>query len=147
MRARDLLVDLPVIGLDSPVIDAVSLLIDQDLPGLIVVDDDGSLFTVLSATEVLRLAVPVYHQEDPILARVEDEAHADALLRRLSGRTVRSCLPPRPHELPVSGPDATVVEVAVLMMRTRIPLVAVVEGGRLLGALTLKTLLEHLLAE
>lgn len=147
MRARDLIVDLPVIGLDSPVIDAVRLLLDRDLPGLIVVDGDGSLFTVLSATEVLRLAIPIYHQKDPILARVEDEAHADSLLRRMNGRTVRSCLPPRPHDLPVTGPDATVVEVAVLMMRTRIPLVAVVDGGRLLGALTLKSLLEHLLAE
>ncbi|WP_433501792.1 CBS domain-containing protein (plasmid) [Sphaerimonospora sp. CA-214678] len=145
MRARDLLTDLPVIDLDSPVLDAAKLLIEQDLPGLIVVDD-GSLFTILPETEVARLVIPGYCQDDPVLARVVDEAHADGFLHQLGGRTLRACLPAQPRDLPISAPDATVLQVAVLMMRTRSPLVAVVDGDRLLGALTLKTLLERVLA-
>jgi hypothetical protein len=35
-------------------------------------------FTILPGTQVLRLAVPRYCQDDPALARVVDEAHADA---------------------------------------------------------------------
>ncbi|MEV3986756.1 CBS domain-containing protein [Nonomuraea sp. NPDC049758] len=145
MRARDLLADFPVVALDSPVIDAARLLADQDLPGLIVVGDGGTPFTILPGTQVLRLAVPGYCMEDPALARVVDEAHADAFLRGLDGRTVREALPERPRELPVTDPDATVLELASLMARTRSPLVAVVDDGRLLGAVTLQALLDRVL--
>ncbi|MFI6928640.1 CBS domain-containing protein [Nonomuraea spiralis] len=146
MRARDLLADFPVVGLDSPVIDAARLLADRDLPGLIVVGDDGTPFTILPGTQVLRLAVPGYCLDDPALARVVDEAHADAFVRALDGRTVREALPERPRELPVIDPDATVLELASLMARTRSPLVAVVDDGRLLGAVTLQALLDRVLA-
>ncbi|MFC7722392.1 CBS domain-containing protein [Nonomuraea recticatena] len=80
-------------GLDTPVIEAARLLADQDLPGLIVVDADGLPFTILPGTQVLRMAVPGYCQDDPALARVIDEAHADLFLRQLSERTVREALP------------------------------------------------------
>ncbi|MFI6928448.1 CBS domain-containing protein [Nonomuraea spiralis] len=146
MRARDLLADFPVVALDSPVIDAARLLVDRDLPGLIVVGDDGTPFTILPGTQVLRLAVPGYCLDDPALARVVDEGHADAFLRELDGRTVREALPERPRELPVTDPDATVLELASLMARTRSPLVAVVDDGRLLGAVTLQGLLDRVLA-
>ncbi|PZG10081.1 CBS domain-containing protein [Nonomuraea aridisoli] len=146
MRARDLLADFPTVGLDSPVIDAARLLADQDLPGLIVVGDEGSPVTILPGTEVLRLAVPAYCQDDPALARVVDEAHADAFLHGLDGRTVREALPRQRRELPLTDPDATVLELAALMARTRSPLVAVVgDDRRLIGAVTLQALLDRLL--
>ncbi|MEU6719366.1 CBS domain-containing protein [Nonomuraea sp. NPDC046802] len=144
MRARDLLADFPTVRLDSPVIDAARLLAEQDLPGLIVVDDGEMPFTILPGTQVLRLAVPGYCQEDPALARVVDEAHADVFLRELHGRTVREALPRQPRELPVTDPEATVLEVAALMARTHSPLVAVVgEDRRLVGAVTLQALLDR----
>ncbi|MEQ4723164.1 CBS domain-containing protein [Nonomuraea sp. B19D2] len=147
MRARDLLADFPTVRLDSPVIDAAKLLAEQDLPGLIVVDDGDSPFTILPGTQVLRLAVPGYCQDDPALARVVDEAHADAFMQALDGRTVREALPRQPRELPVTDPEATVLEVAALMARTHSPLVAVVDGGRrLVGAVTLQALLDRVLA-
>ena len=65
--------------------------------------------------------------------------------RELGERTVRECLPPLPYELPVVGTAATVLEMAALMARTRSPLVAVVDAGRLLGAVTLDRLLDSLL--
>ncbi|MFI7642487.1 CBS domain-containing protein [Nonomuraea sp. NPDC049400] len=146
MRARDLLVDFPTVSLDAPVAEAARLLAEQDLPGLIVAGDDGLPVTILPGTQVLRLAVPGYCLDDPALARVVDEAHADAFLRALDGRTVREALPERPRELPVTDPDATVLEVAALMARTRSPLAAIVDEGRLLGAVTLQVLLERVLA-
>ncbi|MFF3668626.1 CBS domain-containing protein [Microtetraspora malaysiensis] len=146
MRARDLAVDFPTVTLDTPMMEAARLLADQDLPGLIVVDDGGLPRTVLPGTQVLRLAVPRYCQDDPALARVVDEAHADVFVRSLAGRTVRECLPEDPRELPVTDPDATVLEIASLMARTRSPLVAVVGDGRLCGAVTLQALLDRVLA-
>ena len=56
------------------------------------------------------------------------------------------CLPPPPHDLPIVSPAATLLEIAALMARTRSPLVAVVEGRLLRGAVTLDRLLDQVLA-
>lgn len=146
MRARDLLVDFPTVTLGTSVLDAARLLADQDLPGLIVVDSGGLPLSILAGTQVLALAVPGYCQDDPALARVVDEAHADAFLHNMAGQTVRQALPPTPRELPVTDPDATVLEIATLMARTHSPLVAVVGEGRLHGAVTLQALMDRMLA-
>ncbi|MFD1930982.1 CBS domain-containing protein [Nonomuraea mangrovi] len=146
MRARDLLEDFPTVGLDTPVLEAAGLLAEQDLPGLIVVDADGAPYTILPGTQVLRLAVPRYCQDDPALARVVDEAHADRFMRVLDDRTVREALPRERRELPVADPDATVLELAALMARTHSPVVAVVAEGRLLGAVTLQALMDRLVS-
>jgi CBS domain-containing protein len=146
MRARELVVDFPTVGLDASVAEAARLLAEQDLPGLIVVDADGAPRTILPGTQVLRLAVPGYCIEDPALARVIDEAHADVFMRQIAGRTVREALPKEHRELPITDPDATVLELAALMARTRSPLVAVVEDGRLLGAVTLQTLMDRVVS-
>jgi FOG: CBS domain len=146
MRARDLAADFPTVGLGTPALDAARLLADQDLPGLIVLDGDDKPFTVLPGTQVLRLAVPRYCQDDPTLARVVDEQHADLFLRALGDKTVKELLPEQPRELPVVDPDATVLEIAAVMARMRSPLVAVVSEGRMVGAITLDSLLDRMLA-
>ncbi len=143
MRARDLITDFPTVTLGTSIAAAARLLARQRLPGLIVVDEQGLPLSVLPGTQVLRLAVPDYCQEDPALARVVDEEHADRFLRSLADRTVRDALPPRPRELPITDPDATLLEMAALMARTRSPLVAVVDDGQLRGAVTLQTLLDR----
>jgi predicted transcriptional regulator len=145
LRAADLVVEYPTVTLSSLAIDAARLLALADLPGLIVVDDEGRPYAVLAGTQVLQLAVPSYCQDDPTLARVVDEAAADVFVSELADRTVRDCLPSRPGELPVVSPTATVLEVAALMARTHSPLVAVVDHNRLLGAVTLDRLLERVL--
>jgi CBS domain-containing protein len=146
MQARDLESPFPTVELTTPALAAARLLAGQDLPGLIVVDDSGRPLTILPGTQVLRMAVPQYCQEDPTLARVVDEAAADVFLRELGDRTVAECLPAERRELPVVGPHATALEIAALMARARSPLVAVVDGSGLRGAITLDTLLHRLVA-
>ncbi len=147
MRARDLVSDCRVVRLTDSAIDAARLLALEDLPGLVVVDERGRPSTVLPGTQVLRLGVPAYIQDDPPLANVVDEAHADVFLRELGDRTVEQCLPEEWRELAVVGPDATVLEIAALMARSRTPLVAVVDPERgLLGAVTLATLMDRIVA-
>jgi CBS domain-containing protein len=145
VRASDLVTEFPVVRLDTPALEAARLLARDDLPGLVVVDADGLPRTVLAGTQVLRLGVPTYIQDDPTLARVVDEASADVFLRELGDRTVAQCLPEQPREVAVVGPGATVLEVAALMARTRSPLVAVVDPQvGLLGAVTLATLMDRI---
>ena len=147
MRARDLAVPMPVVNRSTAVLEAARLLAAEDLPGLIVLDDSGRPSTVLAGTDVLAMAVPRYCIDDPALARVVDEDAADLFAHRLSDPTVAQALPDRWRELPVVDDDATALEVAALMARSRTPLVAVVDrSGALLGGITLDGLLERVLA-
>ncbi|MEV0646427.1 CBS domain-containing protein [Phytomonospora sp. NPDC050363] len=145
MRARDLASEFPTVKRETLAIEAARLLAGQDLPGLIVVDDEGLPSKVLPGTQVLRMAVPGYCQDDPVLARVIDESEADLFLRELGERTVGDGLDEADRELPVVDGEATVLEIASVMAASRSPLVAVVEDGRMLGAISLDALLDRVL--
>ncbi|MEU6854072.1 CBS domain-containing protein [Actinacidiphila alni] len=151
MRARELATDYPTVSLDSDALDAARLLAAQKLPGVLVVDADGAPYAVLPASRLVKLLVPAYVVDDPALAAVIDEHHADRLCQALAGRSVADALPPEPHDrtkAPVADADDTALEVAALMARERSPLVAVVDsrdGDRLLGAITASRLLDRLL--
>jgi CBS domain-containing protein len=133
------------VGLDTDALQAARLLAEQNLPGLIVVDAEGLPDMILPGTQVLRFAIPSYIQDDPKLAGVIDEGSADRFCQHLAGVPVRALLPSKPRELPVVDGGDTVLEIAAVMARTRTPLVAVVENGRLLGAVTLDALLDRML--
>jgi CBS domain-containing protein len=148
MRAADLAVEYPTVTMSTPAIEAARILAGGDLAGLIVVDDAGKPLVVLPGTQVLRMAVPVYCQEDPALARVVDEAAADVFVRELDGRTVRECLPDEPKEPPIVEGRATALEMSALMARTRSPLVAVVgPDGTLAGVVTMHALLDRIVGD
>lgn len=150
MRARDLAVDYETVGVDDDALHAARLMAEQRLPALLVVDGHGEPRAILPASQMVKVLVPEYVLEDPTLAAVIDERHADRLCQALAGRTVRECLTETVPAPPVADPDDTAVEVAALMAQVRSPLVAVVdpagEGARLLGVVTASHLLERLLA-
>lgn len=145
MRARELATEFPTVTLDTPALEAATVMAGNDLPGLIVLGEDGLPYTVLPGTQVLRLAVPLYIQDDPALARVVDEATADAFVSALDGRTVRQILPDEKHELPVVDGGATLLEAAALMAQLHSPVVAVVDGDAMIGAITVDGLFDHVL--
>jgi len=148
MRASDLVVEYPTVSMHTPAIEAARILAGGDLPGLIVVDEAGRPILVLPGTQVLRLAVPLYIQDDPPLARVIDEATADVFIRELDGRTVQECLPERPAEPPIVDLRATALQMAALMARTHSPLVAVTHpDGTLAGVVTIHALMDRILSE
>ena len=149
MRAGELAEEYPVVQLDTDALTAARTLAGRRLPGLIVVDREGEPYTVLPGSQVLRFLIPRYIQEDPALARVIDERTSDDMLRRLAKVAVRELLPERQNlaDLPVVDTDASILEVAAVTVRVRSPVVAVVDEGRLVGAITLNRLLEHLLPE
>jgi CBS domain-containing protein len=146
VRAVDLAEPFPTVRLSTLALTAARMIGEARLPGLIVCEDDGSPHTVLGGSQVLRFMIPQYIQDDPALARVYDEVSAERLLGRLSDRKVSDLLPQRQHrdDLPVVDSDATVVEIAAVMARLHSPVVAVVRGGRVTGAVTVSRLFEHL---
>ena len=90
MLARELAdATFPTVTLDSDAAEAARLIGARRLPGLVVVDDAGLPHAILPGSQVLRFVIPTYVQDDPTLARVYDERHADLLSRRLVGTPVR----------------------------------------------------------
>jgi CBS domain-containing protein len=148
VRARDLAQDLPTVRPDSDALDAARLIASHRLPGVAVVDADGTPVAVLPASQVLRFVVPTYIQEDPRLARVVDEATADRSAAALTGKRVGDLLPRRGQrvELAAVEGDATVLHCAALMARLHSPLVVVTDNGHVRGLLTAAHLLEVLLS-
>jgi CBS domain-containing protein len=151
MLARDLAEPFPVVHRETDALDATRLMVEQGLPGLVVTDDGGLPLVILPASQVLRFALPDYVEEDPALAGVFPESEADQFCHVLVGRTVaellpgKGYLPERDRDRPIVPPDATALEVASVMSRQKSPVVAVVDGGDILGVVTVHRLLGALL--
>jgi CBS domain-containing protein len=147
VRARDLAEHFPVVALTDDAHVAAQQMAAEHRPGLIVLDRDGRPYAVLPGSQVLRFLLPAYVQDDPALARAYNESAADELMGRLAHVEVAALLP-RPSDradLPVVDGDATALEIAALMAGAHSPLVAVVDDGVLLGAVTVSRLLRGLL--
>ncbi|WP_298329053.1 CBS domain-containing protein [Haloactinopolyspora sp.] len=145
MKARDIVVQIPTVTLKDPVAKAVRVMTQEQLPGLIVVDENSKPRIVIPGTQVLRMAVLHSYQDDPALARTIDEAHADRFWQDLGNRTVGECLPGYPAKPVTASLDATLLELATLMGRLHSPLVAIVDHTHaLVGAVTLNRLLINL---
>jgi CBS domain-containing protein len=146
VHADEMAEDFPVVTVDTDAWEAVRLLAEHRLPGLVVTDTDGHPQAILPASQVVRFLVPQYVQDDPSLAGVLDESMADRVADKLGGKTVREVLPREAPELAVVKADDTIVEVAAIMARLRCPLAAVMSGTELIGVITASRLLQKALA-
>ena len=145
MLARDLAdADFPTLQLDADAGAAARLMAERRLPGLVITGADGLPKAVLPGSQVLRFVIPGYVQDDPMLARVYGERAADRLSEKLAGTSIRTLLREERTQPPIVDGAATGVEIAAVMARLHSPLVAVVEGGRLLGVVTVNRLFEWL---
>lgn len=141
MRAAEIDEEFPVVGIDSPALEAARLLVEHSLPGIVILTTDGQLYAVLPASQVVGFVVPSYIQDDPLLASVIAESVADRAAEKLGGKTIRELLPQHQLTMPVANADDTIIEVAAIMVRLRSPLVAVMKQGKLHGVITASRLL------
>lgn len=151
MQAHQLASPYPTVRMDTPATEAVRMLTEHDRPGLIVVDRNEHPLAILPGSQVMRMLIPRYVQDDPTLARVLDEDFADKIYEALADKTVQDLVPRDTVPLPVVAPDDTVLEIAAIMAANRSPLVAVVEErsktAPLIGAISASQLIERLLPE
>jgi len=150
MQAKDLAERVPVVHRETTALEAAQIIAALRLGGVVVADGAGEPVAVVPVTQVLRLVVPSYVQEDPALAHVYDEAAADEMCARLQGRTVADLLDDdavRTPPVPQVRPDDTLLEIAAVMVRENAPVVVVREpGARSLGVVTLPRLLAAVLS-
>lgn len=141
MHASELVEEYPLVGLDTDALDAAKIMAKRRLPGLVVTDESGRPYAILPASQVVKFVVPRYIQDDPSLAAVIDESAADRIAAQFAGKSVRDLLPKHPTELPTVDADDTVLELAAVMARMRSPLLAVMSGDTIIGAITASRLL------
>jgi CBS domain-containing protein len=149
VQAHELAKPYPTVRLDTDAGEAARLMAEHNRPGLIVVDEHDHPVAILPGSQVLRMMIPSYVQDDPTLARVLDEGFADKISEVLADKTVKDLMPHEKVPLPVVAPDDTVLEIAAIMAANRSPLVAVVEErsktAPLLGAISVNQLLSRVL--
>ncbi len=138
--------EFPVVSVEADAWDAVTQLAERRLPGLVVTDSGGKPLSILPASQVVRILVPTYVQDDPSLAGVLSESMADRVADKLRGKKVGALIPEDVPELAVVNDDDTLVEVAAVMARLRCPLAAVTRGDELVGVITASRLLQLALA-
>lgn len=142
MRAEQIAEDFPVVRSDMEAIAAVRMIAQHRLPGLVITDTSERPLQILPASQVVRLLVPAYVQDDPALAGVVSELTADRICERLSGKSVAEVLPEASRPIASVNADDTILEVAAVMAREHSPLVAVVTGDHLVGVITASRLLD-----
>jgi CBS domain-containing protein len=148
MRARELARPFPILPLDAPASEVGRLLAAEAVGVVFLHDPSGGLAGAVTDTRLLWFLLPGYLQQDPALAGVLEEAAAERLRDRLSGRTAGELLATAYRDVPELDGDANLVEVAALLVRTRAPVAAVRErDGRLLGGITTSALLARLLGD
>jgi CBS domain-containing protein len=147
MLARELARPVPTLRLDDPATEVGQLLATEAAGVVFLADPGGRLVGVVTDAGLLWYLLPPYLHQDPALAGVLGEAAADSLRDRLAGRTAGDLLVTAYRDVPEIGGDANLIEVAALLVRTRAPVAAVREAGRLLGGITTSALLTHLLGD
>jgi predicted transcriptional regulator len=134
--------DFPVIGVEDDAWTAVTQLAENRLPGLVVTDPAGKPVSILPTSQVLRILVPQYVQDDPSLAGVLSESMADRVCDKLRGKKVKALIPDDVPELAVVNDDDTIIEVAAIMARLRCPLAVVMRDKEPIGVITASRLLQ-----
>ena len=146
MRAADVIEALPTVP-RFDLLSAVRLVVARRLPGLVVADERGQVIGCMSLIDLLRVALPRYLHEDPNLARVFDDEHADRIAATLVGSRVGDVMGRTAERIPSARAGATLVELAELMVQWSCPLLVVArEDGATLGVVSANGLLALLAA-
>lgn len=145
MKARELMQPVEVVGLDAPCGELVRHFLDPSIRVVAVVSGEGDVVGMVTDADVLSALLPSYVLADEALAGVLEETAGAELRERLERRRVKDVVDPRRRDRPTVAPDDTVVEVGAAMARSNDPGVLVVDGRRLLGAITVDRLLAVLL--
>jgi CBS domain-containing protein len=134
-----------VVRPDDPGATLIQAFEDPDVRAVAVIDDRGELLGLLTDEDLLYSCLPSYIIEDEALAGVLEDRFRQTLRRRIEGRPVREVANTSRRRHPPVDADDNLFEVAVALVRSGDPAVLVVEGGRVVGVITVDALLPALL--
>jgi CBS domain-containing protein len=142
MKARDVMTPNVVsVGLDAPVREIATILIERKISAVAVVERDGTVAGVVSEGDLIRrpeLETDKRSRWLRFLLSPDDEARDFVKTHGLRARDVMTS--------PAMGvsPDASLADIVALMRKERIKRVLVLDGGKLAGIVTRTDLLRAL---
>lgn len=149
--ARDVMVkDLIVVAPDMPLLDIHHLFIEEEIHGAPVVDEDEQLVGVISTTDLLRATgdeanmadtMSFYYLDGGRTPRIDWSELSDERVKTLTASDVMT------REIVRVSPDASLREIARVMMRQHVHRVLVVAQGNLVGVVTTFDLLRAIAGE
>jgi CBS domain-containing protein len=150
VHARDIATPLTVVDRTTPALDAVRLIADRDLVGLVVAETDGHPSSVVSSLDVVRYLLPGYLLDDLSLTNTVGDIGLEDLRQGLDGRTIGDLIDDADitvRSVLVVPDDAGPVEIAARMVaaRTQVALVQMAEAAEPLFV-TLPGLLDAIVA-
>ncbi|MCA9680822.1 MAG: CBS domain-containing protein [Myxococcales bacterium] len=141
MQAREFMVDALIVVPDRSVRDLAKLLLDENSDGACVVED-GRLVGVVTTMDLVfqekKVHLPSILSFMDFAIPLEPPDRLRQELEKIAGTRVREIMS---TDLVTVGPDATMSEVASLMVDKHLTLVPVVESERVLGVINKQSLL------
>ncbi|MDD5330944.1 MAG: CBS domain-containing protein [Sulfuricella sp.] len=133
---------------DASPADALRLMLERGIDHAPICDRDGRFIGIIGTTAILRVLIPVSAQAQGGLSNLRFAGDAVSLLtahlRDLERLTVGEFAR---KDLPVLREDSPILEAALLLTQHSAPLPVLDEGGRLLGLLSRRALLAHLVQQ
>lgn len=148
MLAQELAEQVPTVSFDTTGAEAVRLLAEYRLSGVVVQNGSDTPVAVIPGSQLLALIVPDYINDHPNLAHVYDEQSADELCDALNEFTIGRLLERQRFsevKLPSVLPEDTVIEVAAVMLRGHFPIICVIDrDGSYSGVVTMSRMMAHI---
>lgn len=133
MRASDIATTLAVVDRSTAALDAVRLIAERDLIGLVIAEADGHPSAVVSSIDVVRYLLPRYLLDDISLTNTVGDDGLEDLRQGLDGRTIGDLVDDADvtvRSVLVVPADAGPVEIAARMVDARTQVALVDEPGR-----------------
>lgn len=150
VHASDITTTLTVVDRSTPALDAVRLIADRDLVGLVIAEADGHPSAVVSSVDVVRFMLPGYLLDDLSLTNTLGDVGLEDLRQGLEHRTIGDLVDDAAvtvRSVLVVPADAGPVEIAARMVDAGTQVALVDDPGRSAPAfVTLPGLLDAVVA-
>lgn len=122
MHASDIATSLTVVDRSTPAVEAIRLIAERDLIGLVIAEADGHPSAVVSSVDVVRFVLPRYLLDDLALTNTVGDVGLEDLRQGLQGRTIGDLVDDT--DVPVRSvlvvpADAGPIEIAARMVDAR----------------------------
>ncbi len=140
--------DVVTVSPDTPVKEIAELMLEKDIGGVPVLDEDGTLIGIVTEEDLImqdvRVHFPTYVQLLDAFIYLGGLRRFDEEIKKATGAVARDVMT---SDVRTIGPGATVEDAATRMVDDGISRLPVVEEGRVTGIVTKRDLLQTLARE
>jgi len=146
LKARDIMTrDVITVSPDTDILQAARLLLDNHINGLPVIDQDGKLKGIICQADLItqqeKLPIPSFFVLLDSAIPLNLPKHIEKEVHKITAAKVRDAMTPRPVTV---GPDASLEDIATLMVKHNIHTLIVMDQDKLVGVIGKEDILKTL---